>query len=85
MKETRGSKETVKCKRCKVEFEARVADIKRGWGKFCSKSCKAVRQEQRTGQMSNYLSKVAKRKFDYDNFDPHDHDHGAWESEREDK
>lgn len=28
---------------------ARVADRKRGWGKFCSKSCKAIRQTQRTG------------------------------------
>ena len=29
---------------------ARTADVKRGWAKFCSKSCKAFRQEQRTGQ-----------------------------------
>jgi hypothetical protein len=36
----------VKCanaKCCKV-FEARTADVNRGWGKFCSKSCKARRQ-----------------------------------------
>jgi endogenous inhibitor of DNA gyrase (YacG/DUF329 family) len=35
---------TVKCKKCKTEFEARTADVKRGWGKFCSKSCKAKKQ-----------------------------------------
>ncbi len=34
---------TVKCgnKKCRKEFQARTADVKRGWGKFCSKSCKA--------------------------------------------
>ena len=40
---------TVKCKKCKNEFEARTADVKRGWGKFCSKSCKANVQARRTG------------------------------------
>jgi hypothetical protein len=40
---------TVNCQRCKQPFEARVADRKRGWAKFCSKSCKAIRQTQRTG------------------------------------
>jgi hypothetical protein len=39
----------VKCQRCKQPFVARVADRKRGWGKFCSKSCKAIKQTQRTG------------------------------------
>lgn len=34
----------VKCLRCKEPFIARVADRKRGWAKFCSKSCKAIRQ-----------------------------------------
>lgn len=40
----RGATQTVKCKNCKSEFEARTVDIKRGWGKFCSKSCKAKKQ-----------------------------------------
>lgn len=39
----------VKC-RCGVTFTARVADRKRGWGRFCSKHCKAVEQTQRTGR-----------------------------------
>lgn len=39
----------VKCEHCKNPFEARVADRKRGWGKFCSKSCKAKRQAKITG------------------------------------
>lgn len=40
--------------RCGSEFEARVADVKRGWAKFCSKSCKAKEQEKRTGQYADY-------------------------------
>jgi len=39
-----------KCKWCKKPFQARAADVKRGWAKFCSKSCKAKEQEKRTGQ-----------------------------------
>lgn len=45
----RGKKVRVNCARCGDPFMARVADRKRGWGKFCSKSCKAIRQTQRTG------------------------------------
>ncbi len=45
----RGEKVRVKCARCKEPFMARVADRKRGWGKFCSKSCKAIKQTQLTG------------------------------------
>ena len=36
----RGATVEVKCN-CGTMFTARVADRKRGWGKFCSKSCKA--------------------------------------------
>lgn len=39
---------TVKCQCCRKSFEARTADVKRGWGKFCSKSCKAKRQSEMT-------------------------------------
>ncbi|MCO5157536.1 MAG: hypothetical protein M9945_12450 [Aquamicrobium sp.] len=35
---------TYKCKCCGSPFEARTADRKRGWAKFCSKSCKAIKQ-----------------------------------------
>lgn len=40
-KPVRGSKVEVTCK-CGNKFEARVADRKRGWGKYCSKSCKGI-------------------------------------------
>ena len=56
-KETRGAKVIVKCKCCKEEFSARVADRNRGWAKFCSKSCKAKEQEKRTGQHAEFLRK----------------------------
>lgn len=44
-----GATETYQCKSCGGPFRARVADRKRGWARFCSKSCKAIRQTQRTG------------------------------------
>lgn len=45
----RGSTEIYKCACCGDPFRARTADRKRGWARFCSKSCKAIRQTQRTG------------------------------------
>lgn len=45
-----------KCLHCKDRFIARTADVKRGWAKFCSKSCKAKHQETRTGQYRRFLS-----------------------------
>jgi hypothetical protein len=45
-----------KCKWCRKPFQARAADVKRGWGLFCSKSCKAKKQEKRTGQYNKLLS-----------------------------
>ena len=52
---TKGARAEYKCDHCKTLFMARVADRKRGWARFCSKSCKAKKQEKRTGQMTNYL------------------------------
>lgn len=52
----RGSKCDRTCKNCGAPFVARVADVKRGWAKFCSKSCKAVKQEKRTGQYAAHLA-----------------------------
>lgn len=53
---SRGKKQEITCGcGCGRKKLVRVADIKRGWGRFYSKSCKARRQEQRTGQYSNYL------------------------------
>ena len=38
-----------KCQNCKAPMQVRLADHERGWGKFCSKSCKAKRQMKMTG------------------------------------
>ncbi len=40
---------------CGNKFNARRAAIRRGWAKFCSKSCKAVVQEARTGQYAKMI------------------------------
>lgn len=69
MRERRGSTVEVKCQRCGCLFHARLADRRRGWGKFCSKSCKAIKQEQRTGQHSAYLD----RKYSSGNGDGYMH------------
>jgi len=41
---------TCNWRNCREKFMAREADVKRGWAKFCSKSCKAKAQESCTGQ-----------------------------------
>ena len=46
-----------KNKKCGMIFSARVIDVTRGWAKFCSKSCKAVVQEKRTGQYYNFINR----------------------------
>jgi hypothetical protein len=43
-----------KCQWCRKPFQARAADVKRGWGRFCSKSCKANKQEKRTHQHRDF-------------------------------
>lgn len=53
-----GKKATYYCLGCGDPFTARVADRARGWARFCSKSCKASKQEQRTGQHRAYLNRV---------------------------
>lgn len=45
----------VKCAECGKPKLVRKSDVKRGWGKFCSKQCKAKKQERKTGQYHNYL------------------------------
>lgn len=49
---------------CKKEFEARTADVKRGWAKFCCKSCKAIVRKNELGNIGN-LSAIWKMKKDW--------------------
>lgn len=75
----RGATVQVQCanKSCRRPFTARVADRKRGWGRFCSKACKAVVQEKRTGQHSAFLRRERDQDaqlFSGANFDNIEHD-----------
>lgn len=47
----------INCNHCGWETSVRQADVDRGWGKFCSKSCKASYQENsksKSNAFSNY-------------------------------
>ncbi|MCZ4331055.1 hypothetical protein [Castellaniella denitrificans] len=59
MSTQRGATATYKCANCGDPFTARTADRKRGWARFCSKSCKAIRQEKRTGQHAAHKMREA--------------------------
>lgn len=50
----RGAMGTYECLCCGRPFQARKADRKRGWARYCSKRCKAIKQERRTGQHAAY-------------------------------
>lgn len=54
------------CPVCKTAFTARTADVKRGWGRFCSKSCKAIKQERRTGRCAAYHDRKQSRGEPYE-------------------
>lgn len=51
---SRGAMGTYKCLCCGDLFQARTADRARGWARYCSKRCKAIKQERRTGQNAAY-------------------------------
>lgn len=51
----------VKCKVCGKEFNARQADLDRGWAKCCSKSCAAKLSNEKTGKWDKY-NKVKHKK-----------------------
>jgi hypothetical protein len=55
------------CECCKKPFLARAADVARGWARFCSKRCKAIKQEQRTGFHADFVERQARRDLDHDN------------------
>ena len=53
------------CLCCERQFTARQADVNRGWARFCSKRCKAIKQEQQTGQHAAFLAGEAQRDHEY--------------------
>lgn len=58
----------VKCKCCPDEFMAREADRKRGWARFCSKSCAAYWKAygRRRGHQTVEMRESAKFRNDLD-------------------
>jgi hypothetical protein len=65
-----------KCVYCGDPFMARSADVKRGWAKFCSKSCKASEQEKRTHQHTNFLYHQTGREDDEEDYLGHPFESG---------
>ena len=64
MSETRGKKVEITCKcGCGRKRLVREADVKRGWGKYFNKACKAREQEGRTGQHKKYLNRVNETEY----------------------
>lgn len=65
------------CQNCRTKFMARTADVNRGWGKFCSKRCKATSQERRTEQFGRLENKDL---LDIDYMHPQEEDNfsGSW-------
>ena len=53
----RGATVEVHCKSCGTQFTARVADRKRGWGKYCSKSCKAKKCVNSRRAFADYMNR----------------------------
>ena len=47
------------CAWCGKVFYPRVADLKRGWGKFCSKKCKARSQREHQDLSLSELHEIA--------------------------
>jgi hypothetical protein len=63
---------------CKRKKMVRTADVKRGWGKFFSKRCKAIHQERRTGQYRNYLAGHGENDFSI-----HDEGDQSWDAHKD--
>lgn len=52
---------TCRNKKCCAKFMARTADVNRGWGMFCSKSCKANSPKVGQGQRAYSSLSMPKR------------------------
>jgi hypothetical protein len=53
---------TYQCQSCNKDFAARPVDRARGWARFCSKSCKGIRQKQNGGTLPRKAKHVAANK-----------------------
>lgn len=70
----RGRKVNKTCPVCKSTFKARIADLKRGWARTCSKSCAGRHRRERskggssTTLPAHTLSKRKKRILIFDDY-----------------
>ena len=55
---------TCKCG-CGRKKMVRTVDVKRGWGLFYSKSCKAQKQENRTHRCANHYARIRQMNNNY--------------------
>lgn len=62
---------TKPCANCGTPHPFRVVDVKRGWGRFCSKSCKAQHQVAKGGRKA-HLQVQEKKKKVVDSFAEYD-------------
>lgn len=68
---------------CGKTFYAKTADVKRGWGRFCCKRCKAMEQESRTGQNARYLERRERRMRQQEERRlEYDYEDGSWDSHK---
>lgn len=59
---------------CGKEYQAREADLKRGWGKSCSKSCASKKREKKTGNYKRFCEMGSQSKNDGHYVGGYDHD-----------
>lgn len=73
------------CKQCGTKFQARQADVNRGWALFHNKSCKAQYQENRTGQYKSYLCSRINRsnRNDDEDEDAYHVEDPSWDAHKE--
>lgn len=50
------------CDICNTEYTVKIADLKRGWGRCCSKSCAAIK---RTNKKDGYKKKYRRTEEGY--------------------
>ena len=67
---------TKKCACCGKSITVRMADHKRGWGKFCSKSCKATKQEASRPKLKRRAVRTS-RIYTYDEYLKYDGPFGS--------
>lgn len=66
------------CECCRKPFSARTADVRRGWARYCSKRCKAIKQEAKSHQYAEFLANHSDREFSDAQADGSWDEHKIW-------